>query len=217
MDYSAYRQEVYETTMKLVEKDLIRLSSGNVSVKTADGNVAITPSGILYDDLKPEDIVIIDMDCNIVEGKYKPSSEKALHTLIYKAREDIGGVVHAHSVYGIACGSAIKELPVICIELLAVGGPTPVVPYSCPGTLEIAENTAAQFAQNARLKAVLLENHGLIGVGPNLNQAYQSAYKLETGAQIYHVASQSEKAPRALTMEEIEEVFQIYQKPKKSA
>lgn len=82
MSYSIYKQAIYETTLNLVKVGLIRLSSGNISTRLPDGNIAITPSGILYDKMKPDDIVIMDLGGNKIEGKYKPSSEKALHNEI---------------------------------------------------------------------------------------------------------------------------------------
>jgi L-ribulose-5-phosphate 4-epimerase len=102
MNYLEFKQQVYDTTLSLVDIQLIRLSAGNVSVRLPDGNVAITPSAILYRKMVPDDIVIVDINGNLIEGDKKPSSEKALHTDIYKARPDVNAVVHAHSVYSIA-------------------------------------------------------------------------------------------------------------------
>ncbi len=214
MNYAQYRQQVYETTLKLVEIDLIRLSSGNVSVKCPDGNIAITPSGIVYDVLKPEDIVIIDTDANLIEGEYKPSSEKQLHTEIYKVRPDVQAVVHTHSRYGIAFASVDMEIPVTNIEILAVGGPIPVADYATPGTPEVGIDAAKFFAERPRLKALLLKNHGMVTIGKTLDEAYQNAYKTETGAEIYHLTLQTGKEVKPLTEEQIADIFNRYQKPK---
>lgn len=214
MNYEIYQQQVYETTMNLVKIDLIRLSSGNISMRLPDGNVAITPSGVQYSALKPEDVVIMDLDNQPIAGKHKPSSEKQLHTEIYKARSDVNSVVHTHSRYSIAFASVGMELPVSNIEILAVGGPIPVVPYEVPGTLEVGLGAAQYFTANPGLKALLLESHGMVAIGKTLSEAYQNAYKTETGAEIYHLSLQTGKEVKVLSQAQIEEIFSRYQKPK---
>lgn len=214
MSYQEYQQQVYETTLQLVEIDLIRLSSGNVSLRMPDGNVAITPSGILYTEMEPEDIVIIDLNNEVIAGKHKPSSEKQLHTEIYKARSDVNAVVHTHSRFAIAFASTGMSLPVSNIEILAVGGPIPVDAYATPGTLEVGLGAANQFTENPGLKALLLQNHGMVAIGKNMNDAYQNAYKAETGAEIHHLALQTGQDVIVLTPEQIEDIFARYKKPK---
>jgi ribulose-5-phosphate 4-epimerase/fuculose-1-phosphate aldolase len=212
MDYHIYREEVFKTTQKLVNIDLIRLSSGNISVRTSDGNMAITPSGVIYDKMKPDDIVVIDLNGEFVEGILKPSSEYQLHAEIYKARPDVNGVVHTHSKFGIAFASTSMEIPVSNIELLAVGGPIPVAPYFIPGTLEVALSAASYFTEKPRLKALLLQNHGMVAIGETLDKAYQNAYKTETGAEIYFIALQLGKDVNVLSDKQISEIFSRYQK-----
>ncbi|HOJ01474.1 MAG TPA: class II aldolase/adducin family protein [Anaerolineaceae bacterium] len=214
MDYLSYKKEVFDTTLKLVEIDLIRLSSGNISVRLPDNNIAITPSGVPYDQMAPEDIVIMDLTGKKLEGEFKPSSEKALHNEIYKAKPDVHAVVHTHSVYAIAFSSVGMELPVMCIELLSAGAPIPVAAYRCPGTEEVGIDAAQYFVDRPRLKGLLLKNHGLVAIGKNLNDAYQNAYKIETGAEIYHLALQTGVKPTPLNKEQIEEALERYQAPK---
>jgi L-ribulose-5-phosphate 4-epimerase len=213
MNYSEYKQQVYDTTLSLVDIQLIRLSAGNVSVRLPDGNVAITPSAILYRKMVPEDIVIVDINGDLIEGDKKPSSEKALHTDIYKARPDVNAVVHAHSVYSIAFSTVEMELPLVCVELFSVGGPVPVMGYYCPGTPEVGKVAAEFFASRPRLKSLLMKNHGMVAVGKNLDDAYQNAYKTEIGAEIYHLALQTGRKPQPLTEENIQEIMARYQKP----
>jgi len=210
MDYSTYKQEVYETTQNLVKIDLIRLSSGNISQCLPDGNIAITPSAILYSDMIPEDIVIMDMGGVTVEGKHKPSSEKGLHLALYHARDDIHAIVHAHSAYSIAFSIVEMELPLVCLELILVGGPVPVAEYCCPGTAKVGEVAAKFFSARPQLKGLLLKHHGMVAVGKDLQDAYQNAYNLETGARIYHLALQTGKIPHPLTNCELEEFISGY-------
>lgn len=211
-----YKQQVFETTLKLVGVDLIRLSWGNISTRLPNGTVAITPSGVLYDRMQPEDIVIMDLNGNKLEGYYNPSSERALHNEIYKVRPDINAVVHTHSRYAIAFSTVEMELPAICLELLFVGAPIPIAPYQCPGTIEVGIGAAAFFKKRAELKGLLLENHGLVAIGSNLDEAYQNAYNLETGAEIYHLTLQTGKVPNSLTEKQIADVFLQYKKPKQN-
>ncbi|MGV8026380.1 MAG: class II aldolase/adducin family protein [Anaerolineaceae bacterium] len=209
-----YKQQVFETTLRLVDIDLIRLSSGNISMRLPDGSIAITPSGVLYDRMKPEDIIIMDLNGNKLEGHYNPSSEKALHNEIYKVRPDINAVIHTHSRYAIAFSSVEMELPAICLELLFVGAPIPVAPYQCLGTVEVGTGAATFFMKRPELKGLLLENHGLVAIGNTLNEAYQNAYNLETGAEVYHLALQTGKVPHVLTEKQIADIFAQYKKSK---
>ncbi len=210
MDYSLFKQEVFDTTLQLVKIDLIRISAGNISIRLPDGNVAITPSGILYDRMKPEDIVIMDLNGNKLEGEYKPSSEKALHNEIYKACPDVQAVVHTHAVHAITFSTLDMELPAICIELLMVGAPIPTAPYRCPGTPEVGIDAANYFVKYPRLKALLLKNHGMVAIGKDLSEAYQNAYNLETGAEIYHLALQLGKTPSVLSEAQAAEILERY-------
>ncbi len=211
MDYSAYQQEVFDTALNLVKIDLIRLSSGNISMRLPDGNIAITPSAILYSDMNPEDVVIVDINGNQIEGNYSPSSEKSLHLELYRTRDDIHGVVHTHSIYAIAFSAVNMELPLVCVELISVGGPIPVAEYTCPGTPRVGEIASKFFKIRPRLKGLLLKNHGLVTVGNNLQEAYQNACNLETGAEIYHLALQTGRIPDHLTDDQVEEILSTYQ------
>lgn len=210
MDYSTYKKEVFKTTLNLVKNNLIRLSSGNISVRLPDENIAITPSAVLYAEMKPEDIVIMDLNGNAVDGDHKPSSEKSLHLALLQSRDDIQAVVHTHSVYAIAFSSVEMQLPLICLELISVGGPIPVAEYCCPGTAKVGEVAAGFFASRPILKGLLMKNHGMVAVGSNLQEAYQNAYNLETGAEIYHLALQTGKIPNILSDKEVQEIIDTY-------
>ncbi|MFN2112958.1 MAG: class II aldolase/adducin family protein [Anaerolineales bacterium] len=216
MDFKAYKQEVFQTTMDLVAIDLIRMSSGNISTRLPDGTIAITPSGVLYSQLKPEDIVIMDLESQVLDGSYKPSSEWQLHTEIYKALPEVGAVVHVHSRYAIALGSVGLEIPVCGIEILEMGGPIPVAPFQTPGTRQVGLGAAEIMKGKPGLRSLLLQNHGMVAIGKDLLDAYQSAYKTETGAEIYHHALATGREVRVLSEAEIEQIWRVYKKPKES-
>jgi len=106
------------------------------------------------------------------------------------------------------------ELPVICIELFFAGGPIPVAPYQCPGTREVGITAAFYFKKRPELKGLLLQNHGQVAIGNDLNEAYQMAYNVEIGAEIYHDALQTGKAPLVLSAEQIADISRQYHLPR---
>lgn len=112
MSYTELKREVYEANMELQHRNLVIYTFGNVSqVDRAKGVVAIKPSGVSYDQMKPEDIVIVDMENNIVEGTMRPSSDTKTHTHLYRAFDNIGGVTHTHSTYATAWAQAKQNIP----------------------------------------------------------------------------------------------------------
>jgi ribulose-5-phosphate 4-epimerase/fuculose-1-phosphate aldolase len=211
MDYSEAKQMVYRTAIRLNEVNLIRLSAGNISFRTQDGMVAITPSGIPYNVMVPEDIVIIDLEGNIVDAQEgrRPSSEYLLHTSILKHLPDVNSVIHTHSYYAITFATLNRELPPICIELLVTGGPIPVAPYALPGTVEVGEIAAGILLDRPELKGCLLKNHGMVSIGTSLKEAFAYALDIETGARIYHQAIQIGE-PEAIPQEDIDAIRQKY-------
>jgi L-ribulose-5-phosphate 4-epimerase len=212
MKYDVIRAEVFETILLLRESDLVRLSAGNISVRTHDGHVAITPAGLRYDRMKPEDISIIDLNGNLVDGVRRPSSETPMHTAVLREILEVGAIVHTHSVNAIAFATGGIEVPVICLELLSVGGPIPVAPYACPGSTEAGEIAVEIFKLRQNLKCLMLRNHGLLAIGQTLYEAYENAYKFETGAEVYYRALQVGE-PVVLTEEQIDEIYRVYHKP----
>ena len=192
MKYANARQKVHQTAVLLNTRNLIRLSAGNLSYRTRDGNLAITPSGVAYDLMTPEDIVIIDLEGTIVDaqGGRKPSSEFLLHTTVLTNLPDVQAVVHTHPVYAITFAALARELPPICIELLITGGPIPVAPYTTPGTKAVGTEVVNIFQERPELKGCLQKNHGLVTIGETLEEAYAYAVDIETGAQIYYQAIQ---------------------------
>jgi ribulose-5-phosphate 4-epimerase/fuculose-1-phosphate aldolase len=211
MKYKEARQLVYQTAIRLNEVNLIRLSAGNISYRTQDGMVAITPSGVPYNVMVPEDIVVIDLDGNIVhaEENCKQSSEYLLHTSILKRLPDVNGVIHTHSYYAITFAALGRELPPVCIELLVTGGPIPVVPYALPGTIEVGEMAADILQERPELKGCLLKNHGMVSIGSTLSEAFAYALDIETGARIYHQAIQVGE-PELIPQADIEAIRQKY-------
>jgi len=112
MSYKELKREVFEANMELQRRNLVIYTFGNVSQVDRDkGVVAIKPSGVAYEDMKPEDIVVVDLENNIVEGSMRPSSDTKTHTHLYRAFESIGGVTHTHSTYATAWAQAKQSIP----------------------------------------------------------------------------------------------------------
>ena len=211
MNYKKAKQLVYQTAVRLNEVNLIRLSAGNISYRTQDGMVAITPSGVPYNVMTPADIVVIDFEGNIVDAEEncKQSSEYLLHTSILKRLPDVNGVIHTHSYYAITFAALDRELPPVCIELLVTGAPIPVIPYALPGTLEVGEMAADVLQERPELKGCLLKNHGMVSIGSTLSEAFAYALDIETGARIYHQAIQVGE-PELIPQADIEAIRQKY-------
>lgn len=180
------RMEIIKTGNLLVEQGLVASTWGNISVRTDENRILVTPSGMEYFTLKPADLVLVDLDGHILQGQCKPSSELPLHLAFYKHREDIKAVVHTHSIYASAYSALRKSIPPLIEDLAqVVGGSVDVAPYALPGTKELALNAVGALGEK---NAVLLANHGVVGVGPTLAEAYKVCLLVEKTAHIGLVA-----------------------------
>lgn len=199
--------QVLTIARRIYSNRLVIASLGNVSCRDSTGNIAITPSGIDYEELTLEDIVTVDVTGAKVKGHHNPSSETPMHTLIYRERPDVYGVVHTHSLYASAFSVVNKEIPVDMVEVAAhVGGRIPVAPYRPPGTQELGEQALSVLGDR---RACLLQNHGVLAVGSTLEKAYKAAAITEIAARI-HILGTSLGDPRELPEEEIQKVKDLY-------
>lgn len=179
-----------ETCQNVVKKGIQMLAInltvgawGNISCRVPGKDlVAITPSGMDYNALAPEDVVLIDLSGNIISGTRKPSIELPLHLAIYNAREDVQAIVHTHSPYATAMAVAQKEIPGAIEDMVQiVGGNVRVNKYALPGTEQLGINTVKALEGR---NAVLLANHGMIGVGKDLDEAFRVCQVVEKSAQV---------------------------------
>ncbi|RDV83604.1 class II aldolase/adducin family protein [Ammonifex thiophilus] len=176
------RVAVVQVGKELAASGLVLGTWGNVSAREGD-LVAITPSGLPYSALAPEDIVVVDLEGKTVEGKWRPSTELPLHLAIYRKRSDVGGIVHTHSVGSMTLAACRHPLPPFTEEQAQlIGGEVPVAAYAPPGTEELARAAIATLGEG---KAVLLANHGLVGVGKTVEEALLTCQVVEKSAQIY--------------------------------
>jgi L-fuculose-phosphate aldolase len=180
------RLDIVRHAAKLLQAGLTTSTSGNLSVVHREkGLVAISPSGVAHDALRPEDIVIVDGRGQIVSGALKPSSEISLHRALYGARSDIGAIIHTHSVYASTFACLDQEIPAVHYVAAYAGDRVPVAPYALFGTEELARNTAESIGS---YNAVLLRNHGLVAVGPTLAAAFICAEEIEFVARVCYQA-----------------------------
>jgi len=205
---AALRREIVETCRAMNALGINQGTSGNVGARHRD-SLLITPSGLPYDDMGPEDIVAMPLgrDDGSYLGKLAPSSEWRFHLDILRARPDIAAVVHTHSTYATALAICGLEIPAVHYMVAAAGGPTiRVAPYATYGTAELSGHALQALEGRS---ACLLANHGVIATGPNLKRALWLAGEVETLAKQY-VLAQSLGAPQILPDDEIARVVEKF-------
>lgn len=183
------RQQLYELHLELPKNHLVAWTSGNVSARDRQtGLVVIKPSGVRYEYLRPEHLVVVDLDGRVVEGDLKPSSDTASHLYIYRRRPDVGGVVHTHSTYASAFAAVNRPIPVyLTAQADEFGGPIPCGGFALIGGEEIGQVVLESIGTSC---AVLLKNHGVITIGANAEAAVKAAVMVEDVARTTFVALQ---------------------------
>jgi L-fuculose-phosphate aldolase len=177
-------RELVSTARRTVADGLVVGTSGNVSVRVGD-TVLVTPSGVPYDRLTPEDVTGVGLDGRQVLGTLAPTSELPMHLAIYRTT-DAQAVVHTHAVHATAVSTLVPELPLIHYMAGALGGPVRVAPYATYGTEELAGNMLRALTGRS---ACLLQNHGTIAHGAGLDQAYDRTAQLEWMCRLWLTAS----------------------------
>lgn len=196
------REAIVKFGQKLITSGLTTGTGGNLSIYNKEkGYLAISPSGIDYFEMLPEDVVILDLQGNIIDGKLKPSSEYEMHAIVYRNRDDVAAMVHTHALYSTTISCLRWDLPAVDYLVAHAGGKDiKCAEYATYGTKELAEN--ALKAMEGR-KAVLLANHGINVVGTTMDEAFAITEQLEFCARLYWQAK-SVGAPVILDDEEME-------------
>jgi len=181
------REDIVFYGQQMLKYGLTMHTGGNLSARDpGTGLIAIKPSSVAYDRMAPEDVTVIDIDGNIVDGKYHPSSEWPMHTMIYKAMPRVKGVVHCHSIYATACSVANCEIPLIIHEInVYCSSPVRVAPFEVPGTVELGESALRGFGDDNLI--TLLQNHGPIACGATLWHAFDAACAVEQTAATFFI------------------------------
>ncbi len=177
------REEIIDVSLSLLEQGLIVRTWGNISAKIDDDHYLITPSGIRYEDLKPEMLPVVSISDNSFEGEYKPSSESLVHSAIYKVRKDAEFIVHTHQVYATCVGAlGKKRLKTEHKERKII---FPIAKYALPGTTALADNIKECAIKNNETRSVIMANHGAVCFGHNAEEAVKEVIKLEKAAKKY--------------------------------
>lgn len=202
------RLEIIDTARAMSREGLVRSTWGNISARdSVSGLFAITPSGMDYFQLLPEDVVVMDPDGRVVDGRRKPSIETPMHRLIMRNRPDVSVVIHTHSVYATAFACLRRDLPVICTELAAMASTTVrTAEFATAGTEEFGLR-ALEALEGA--SAALLANHGAVSVGSSLKKTFDLALVVEEAAKMYFIAS-SIGTPVSVPFEEAEKLHRFY-------
>ena len=204
------REKIVEYGKKLIKSGLTKGTGGNLSIYNEEEELmAISPSGIDYFEIKPEDIVIMDLDGEIIEGERKPSSEYAMHKIFYEKRDDIKSVIHTHSIYATTISILNEKLPAAHYMIALAGLDVRCAEYATYGTIELANNA---FEAMKDRNAVLLANHGLLAGADCIENAFNTTEEIEFVAETYYRAK-SIGDPVILAdeeMEKMQEKFKTY-------
>jgi len=202
------RCSVYKALIALPRSGLVQGTSGNVSGRDGD-YVVIKASGVEYDSLSPDDLVVVDLSGRVIEGVLKPSVDTSAHLHIYRSVPEIGGVVHTHSIYATVYAVLGRSIPVYLTEIADLfGGPIPVSSYVPPGDEEIGK----EFAEKAcpgRFQALLMRNHGVFTAGKTPKDALTAALIVEHSARIAYLAEDAGN-PAVLPEEEVRKLHERY-------
>ena len=182
-NYLKEREELVKAGMKLVEQGLVSRTWGNISVKVNNTEMLITPSGKIYEDLTPADMVLVDIKTGKYSGSIKPSSEYKMHAGIYIDRKEIKSIIHTHQMNASTCAAARREVPAVLDDLAQIIGPSVrVAKYALPSTKKIMKETVKALKGR---NAVLLANHGAVCIGRDLDETFVACQVLEKGCKAF--------------------------------
>jgi L-ribulose-5-phosphate 4-epimerase len=202
------KQELVQLHLELPKNNLVMWTGGNVSARDAEtGLVVIKASGIRYEEIGPEHMVVLDMDGKVVEGAFKPSSDTYSHLYIYNHRPDVFGVVHTHSRYATAFAAIGKPIPCVLTAMAdEFGGPIPCGGFALIGDEAIGKVVVDSIGQSS---AVLLKNHGVFTIGKNAEAAVKAAVMTEDVAATVWMALQI-GTPDVIPQEDVEKLHYRY-------
>jgi L-ribulose-5-phosphate 4-epimerase len=204
----ALKEQVYRLHLELPRHNLVAWTTGNLSARDPDsGLIVVKPSGVRYDELTPDMMVVLDIDGHQVEGAMRRSSDADTHVYLYRHRTDIGGVVHTHSTFATAFAAVGRSIPpvltAICDEF---GGVIPCGKYAKIGGLEIGEEIIRSIGKS---RAILMQNHGVFTIGHSAEAALKSAVMVEDVARTLYYAYQLGNVPE-IPPEEVDRAHRRY-------
>jgi len=208
---SGLRRTVSDLHSELTRYELVVWTAGNVSARVPDRDLlVIKPSGISYDELTPELMVVTDLEGRLLEGEHSPSSDTAAHAYVYRHMPHVGGVVHTHSTYAVAWAARGESIPCV-LTMIAdeFGGDVPVGPFALIGDDSIGRGIV-ETLQQSRSKAVLMRNHGPFTIGKDARDAVKAAVLVEEIARTVHISRQLGE-PLPIAQSDIDHLYDRYQ------
>lgn len=205
------RREVCALHAELTRYQLVVWTAGNVSARVPGHDLlVIKPSGVSYDALTPENMVVCDLDGRVVEGQHAPSSDTEAQAYVYRELPHVGGVVHTHSTYATAWAARGEAVPcVLTMGADEFGGEIPVGPFAIIGDDSIGRGIV-ETLRESRSPAVLMQNHGVFTIGPTAKAAVKAAVMCEDVARTVHIARQLGR-PLPIAQDHIDSLFDRYQ------
>jgi L-ribulose-5-phosphate 4-epimerase len=205
------RKIVADLHAELVRYNLVVWTAGNVSGRVPGEDLfVIKPSGVSYDELTPENMVVCDLDGNLVEGEHAPSSDTAAHAYVYRNMPEVGGVVHTHSTYASAWAARDEAIPCVLTAMAdEFGGEIPVGPFALIGDDSIGQGIV-ETLKGHRSPAVLMKNHGVFTIGKDAKAAVKAAVMCEDVARTVHVSRQLGE-PLPIPQDAIDRLYDRYQ------
>jgi L-ribulose-5-phosphate 4-epimerase len=205
------RREVAALHAELPKYGLVVWTAGNVSARVPGQDLlVIKPSGVSYDDLTPENMVVCDLDGRVVEGEHAPSSDTEAQAYVYRHLPEVGGVVHTHSPYAVAWAARGEAIP--CVTTMCAdefGGEIPVGPFAIIGDDSIGRGIVETLGES-RSPAVLMQNHGVFTVGPSAKAAVKAAVMCEDVARSVHLSRQLGQ-PIPIAQPSVDALYDRYQ------
>jgi L-ribulose-5-phosphate 4-epimerase len=208
---AALREQVCALHAELTRYELVVWTAGNVSARVPGHDLmVIKPSGVSYDDLTPQNMVLCDLEGRVLEGDLAPSSDTAAQAYVYREMPEVGGVVHTHSTYATAWASRAEPIPCV-LTMMAdeFGGEIPVGPFALIGDDSIGRGIV-ETLRGSRSPAVLMQNHGVFTIGKDARAAVKAAVMCEDVARTVHVARQLGE-PVAIPEHQVTSLFDRYQ------
>jgi L-ribulose-5-phosphate 4-epimerase len=205
------RADVAALHAELTRYQLVAWTAGNVSARVPGANLmVIKPSGVSYDDLTADNMIVCDLDGNVVEGDLSPSSDTAAHAYVYRSMPEVGGVVHTHSTYASAWSARGEAIPCVLTAMAdEFGGEIPVGPFALIGSDDIGKGIVATLSGHPS-PAVLMQNHGVFTIGASARDAVKAAVMCEDVARTVHVARQLGE-PIPIASADIDRLYDRYQ------
>ncbi len=208
MRFLEERRDVIKAGMKLDRYGLIALSGGNVSARMPSGEILVTPSGMIYEDMVAEDVLVVSLDGKVIEGERSASVDTEALLYIYEKMPSINAIIHTHQPYATAISLVADELP-CCLTTLAnaTKGAVKVCEFASAASIDMGIQTVENVGTQL---AVILKNHGVISIGDSLKQALYSCVYLEEAAKTYVYARSMSSDIAMLTPAQIEQAIDVF-------